>query len=247
MPTGPVIAGARGPAPGASQTRDHAADNARICRDGGARRRATIMGGRLGAGCHVGRGDVVGVPVEVRAGAVVAHGGVGRRGDRRYERRVGRRRRRAWRRRCGATCADALAGGGCWRCAPGFWVAGAAWRSIRRPVRFRSSGPVGRSSAARSTARATAGGSGTSTTFSPPAANPEDAVAVFFAEVGDDRAVTSNTRSPSRPSGQTSAKSFGLLELRLAASSASNTRCVSPRVGDSAGTLGRRTYSVGEC
>jgi hypothetical protein len=44
----------------------------------------------------------------------------------------------------------------------------------------------------------------------------------------------------------TSAKSFRLTDWRAAVSSASNCRCVNPRVGDSAGTAGRRTYSAGE-
>jgi hypothetical protein len=45
----------------------------------------------------------------------------------------------------------------------------------------------------------------------------------------------------------TSAKSLTLLESRAAVSSASNCRWVRLRVGDSAGTVGRRSYSAGEC
>jgi hypothetical protein len=44
----------------------------------------------------------------------------------------------------------------------------------------------------------------------------------------------------------TRAKSFGLVDSRAAVSIASNCRWVSPRVGDSGGTLGRRTCSAGE-
>ena len=43
-----------------------------------------------------------------------------------------------------------------------------------------------------------------------------------------------------------SAKSYGLGDWRAAVSSASNCRWVKPRVGDSAGTAGRRTRSAGE-
>jgi hypothetical protein len=59
--------------------------------------------------------------------------------------------------------------------------------------------------------------------------------------------VASKNRKPSRPSMATSAKSQGLGDSRAAVSSASNCRWVNPRVGDSAGTAGRRTCSAGEC
>jgi hypothetical protein len=42
------------------------------------------------------------------------------------------------------------------------------------------------------------------------------------------------------------AKSNGLIDVRAATIIASNCRCDSPRVGDSAGTEGRRTYAAGE-
>jgi hypothetical protein len=45
----------------------------------------------------------------------------------------------------------------------------------------------------------------------------------------------------------TSAKSHGFADSRAAVSNASNCKCVNPRVGDSAGTEGRRTCSAGEC
>jgi hypothetical protein len=56
----------------------------------------------------------------------------------------------------------------------------------------------------------------------------------------------SKIRSPSRPSIATRAKSNGLSDSLAALSIASNCRCDSPSVGDSAGTVGRRTYSAGE-
>ena len=59
--------------------------------------------------------------------------------------------------------------------------------------------------------------------------------------------VASKMRSPSSPSMVTSAKSQRFGESFAVLSSASNWRCVSPSVGDSAGTFGRRTYSAGEC
>jgi hypothetical protein len=58
--------------------------------------------------------------------------------------------------------------------------------------------------------------------------------------------VASKIRKPSSPSIATRAKSFGLFDSRAAVSIASNCRWVSPRVGDSGGTLGRRTCSAGE-
>jgi hypothetical protein len=59
--------------------------------------------------------------------------------------------------------------------------------------------------------------------------------------------VASKIRKPSRPSMATSAKSYGFADWRAAVSRASNCRRVNPRVGDSAGTAGRRTCSAGEC
>src|SRR5262249_9808106 len=48
-----------------------------------------------------------------------------------------------------------------------------------------------------------------------------------------------------RPSMATRAKSLGWSSRGRRPSRASNWRWVSPRVGDSAGTVGRRTYSAG--
>ena len=59
--------------------------------------------------------------------------------------------------------------------------------------------------------------------------------------------VASKIRSPNSPSIVTSAKSQKLSDSLAAVSNASNCRWVSPKVGDSVGTLGRRTYSAGEC
>ena len=59
--------------------------------------------------------------------------------------------------------------------------------------------------------------------------------------------VASKIRKPSSPSMATSAKSHGFDDSRAAVSRASNCRWVNPKVGDSAGTEGRRTCSAGEC
>ena len=100
---------------------------------------------------------------------------------------------------------------------------------------------------ARSMARPTAGGSGTRTILVPlphtrstrwPCSSPRSAMSA---------AVASKIRKPSSPSMATSAKSCGFADSRAAVSRASNCRWVNPRVGDSAGTTGRRTCSAGEC
>jgi hypothetical protein len=65
--------------------------------------------------------------------------------------------------------------------------------------------------------------------------------------IRDAEASASKIRRPSRPSMATSAKSYRFGDRRAAVSSASNCRRVNPRVGDSAGTAGRRTCSAGEC
>jgi hypothetical protein len=59
--------------------------------------------------------------------------------------------------------------------------------------------------------------------------------------------VASKIRRPSRPSIATRAKSNRFADSRAAVNIASNCRCGSPSVGDSGGTVGRRTYSAGEC
>ena len=105
---------------------------------------------------------------------------------------------------------------------------------------------MSRWSTARSMDRATAGGRGVSTTLPPlprtrktrwPCSSPRSSMSAPQA---------SKIRSPSRPSMATSAKSSGLDDRRAVTSIASNCRWVSPSVGDSGGTLGRRTYSAGE-
>ncbi|WP_433611421.1 hypothetical protein ACQP2P_44220 [Dactylosporangium sp. CA-139114] len=72
------------------------------------------------------------------------------------------------------------------------------------------------------------------------ATRTRNAVAVFFAEVADAGAAGSKIRNPSRPRSAIRAKSFGLADNRAVVISASNCRCPNPRVGDSAGTVGRR-------
>ena len=59
--------------------------------------------------------------------------------------------------------------------------------------------------------------------------------------------VASKIRKPSRPSMATRAKSYRFGDSRAAVSRASNYRWLNPRVGDSAGTAGRRTCSADEC
>jgi hypothetical protein len=61
----------------------------------------------------------------------------------------------------------------------------AAWRSIRAPRVLRRIGPTVRSPVAWSRERLTAGGSGGEDGLAAFAEDAEDAVAVFFAEVGD--------------------------------------------------------------
>ena len=58
--------------------------------------------------------------------------------------------------------------------------------------------------------------------------------------------VASKIRKPSSPSMATSAKSQWSGDWRAAVSRASNCKWVKPKVGDSAGTVGRRTCSAGE-
>ncbi len=50
-----------------------------------------------------------------------------------------------------------------------------------------------------------------------------------------------------QPEQATRAKSLGLADTRAAVSMASNCRWVSPRVGDSGGTVGPADVSAGEC
>jgi len=79
------------------------------------------------------------------------------------------------------------------------------------------------------------------------AANAQYPVAVLFTQVGDVRAGGLIDPRAEKPSMATSAKSQLLPDWRAAASRASNCGWVNPRVGDSAGTEGRRTCSAGEC
>jgi hypothetical protein len=120
-------------------------------------------------------------------------------------------------------------------------------RSIRVPREVSRIGPAVRLSTARSMARPTAGGSGTRTTLPPlpctrrtrwPCSSPRSPMSL---------PVVSKIRRPRRPNIVTSAKSQRLGDCLAAVSRASNCRCVKPKVGDSAGTCGRRMYSAGEC
>jgi len=78
------------------------------------------------------------------------------------------------------------------------------------------------------------------------AADPQDPVAVLLAEIADVRARGLEDSQAQQPQHGTKAKSFRLADWRAAVSRASNCRWVNPRVGDSAGTAGRRTCSAGE-
>ena len=126
--------------------------------------------------------------VEVLAGSVVAHGGAGvgvaggdldvaevdagveHGGDVGVAEHVGVHPRASSRRR-----SSARRGGGGWR----------TWRSIRLPARLRRIGPPARPPTARSMARPTAGGSGTSDDLVALAVDAQDAVAVDLAEALD--------------------------------------------------------------
>ena len=69
----------------------------------------------------------------------------------------------------------------------------------------------------------------------------QDAVAVFLAEVADVGAAGFEDPQPRSPRRAINAKSFGLGDRRAAVIRASNCRWPSPSVGDSGGTVGRRT------
>ena len=75
----------------------------------------------------------------------------------------------------------------------------------------------------------------------------QDAVAVLFAEVGDVQGACFEDAQPQEARRHTRAKSHLFWDVREAVSSASSCRWLSPSVGDSGGTLGRRTWSAGEC
>ena len=101
---------------------------------------------------------------------------------------------------------------------------------------------------ARSMARPTAGGSGTSDDLVALAAHAQDAVAVFLAEVGDVGAAGFEDPQAEQPEHGDQGEVVRVGRRRGQRSSiASNCRWDRPRVGDSGGTLGRRTYSAGEC
>lgn len=74
-----------------------------------------------------------------------------------------------------------------------------------------------------------------------PAADIQHVMAVFLAKVGDVRPAGFEERDPSKPSIAINAKSLQLPDCRAALNRASNCRCSSPGLGDSAGAGGRPT------
>jgi hypothetical protein len=72
-------------------------------------------------------------------------------------------------------------------------------------------------------------------------------VAVFFAEVGDVAAGGFEDPQSEQAEYGDQGEVDGLCAWRAVVSRASNWRWVNPRVGDSAGTAGRRKWSAGEC
>src|SRR4051812_27514890 len=196
-----------------------------------------------GAGGHVGGEDVVGVSVEVLAGAVVAHGGawvdvpggdlyvaqvdadVEHGGDEGVPEHVWVHPRQL---DAGLFGDPAEPAGGAVPVHPG----GPAGQEDGSGGPF-VDGPLDGAADGR--------GSGTSTTLSPlprtrrtpwPCSSPRSSMLL---------PVASKVRRLRSPSIMTSAKSLRLVEVLAAVSSASNCRWVSSRTGDSAGTLGRRT------
>ena len=98
-----------------------------------------------------------------------------------------------------------------------------------------------------STARPTARGSGIRAVLSPLPSTLSTRWPRASSSAVTSDPVASKIRIPSSPSMATRAKSFRLADSRPALSMASNCTWLSPRVGDSGGTWGRRTYSAGEC
>jgi hypothetical protein len=120
-------------------------------------------------------------------------------------------------------------------------------RDIRAPARFRRIGPSVRPWQARSTARATAGGRGRTASLSPLPTTVKTRCPWTSDRSATSAPVASKIRSPRSPSIATRAKSQGLVESRAAVRSAPNCRWLSPKVGESFETCGRRTYSAREC
>jgi hypothetical protein len=76
---------------------------------------------------------------------------------------------------------------------------------------------------------------------------PQHPVSVFLAKVGHVGAGSFEDPQSEQAEHRDQGEVDRLADSRAAVSIASNCRCVSPRVGDSAGTVGRRTYAAGEC
>jgi hypothetical protein len=79
------------------------------------------------------------------------------------------------------------------------------------------------------------------------AAYAQHPVAVFLAEIADVRAGCLEDPQAEQAEHGYQREVIRVRRLAAAVSSASNCRWVNPRVGDSAGTAGRRTCSAGEC
>jgi hypothetical protein len=77
-------------------------------------------------------------------------------------------------------------------------------------------------------------------------ADLQDPVAVFFAKPADVRTGGLEDPQAEQPEHGDQGEVVPVSGLAAAVSNASNCRCVNPRLGDSAGTAGRRTYSAGE-
>jgi hypothetical protein len=183
------------------------------------------------------------VPVEVLAGAVVAHGGPGvgvTGGDlhvaeadagvehRRHERvpqHVGMRPRHPDPRDLGEVLESA--GGGMPVHPPTMAVA------QNRPTGAFIDGPVDGSGD-----RGWQRNEDDLATF---AAHTQDPVSVFLTQVGDVRPAGFEDPQPEQTQERDQGESFTLEDVRAVVIRASNCRCPSPRVGDSAGTVGRRT------
>lgn len=78
-------------------------------------------------------------------------------------------------------------------------------------------------------------------------AHSQHAVPVLLAQVVDVASGGLEDPQPEETEHGDQRETFGLGESLAAVRSASNCRWVRPSVGDSAGTLGLRTYSAGEC
>jgi len=79
------------------------------------------------------------------------------------------------------------------------------------------------------------------------AVHAQNAVTVLFAEVADVAAGGLQLPQTQQAEHRDQRELASWVDCLAAVSIASNSRWLRPSVGDSAGTVGRRTYSVGEC